>query len=305
MASAAGLVQTGDPAQLGDRVEQGHEAAGGEHRGGVIGRLRARAPGGPARAPMAVGHVGQQGDAAGRRPRRRSSRRGAPRPPDPCRRRRPAGGSRRPGSRRPSPAARTSAPSAPLVWTSACPLYSRMLAGDGSIASSGTARMISSTSSSERVDLGEGARAADQLLEPLAPGGVAAGDRLDRPAGPGQGQAERRSDGAGADDADERRLAGCRVLVRMGVVVGRAVAVVVAVGSRRDRGRCPPRAGRPASSVVGVRRPDRAPARPSSFAVRFHATSVATPAKDGRVPAHDPFGARASLGPGTARPATG
>ncbi len=42
---------------------------------------------------------------------------------------------------------RTSAPSAPLVWIIAWPPYIRTLAASGAIASSGTARMISSTSS--------------------------------------------------------------------------------------------------------------------------------------------------------------
>ena len=82
-----------------------------------------------------------------RRPRSRPSRHGARRSPVPCRRTRRAGGTRRPAYRRPSPAASTSAPSAPLVWTIACPLYIRISRASGSIASSGTARMISSTSS--------------------------------------------------------------------------------------------------------------------------------------------------------------
>ena len=71
------------------------------------------------------------------------------------------------------------------------------------MASSGTARMISSTSSRRACGLGERARAGDERPEPLAAAGVAAGDGVDRPAGPAQGDAERRPDGARADDPDD------------------------------------------------------------------------------------------------------
>ena len=98
----AGLVEAGHPAELGDRVEQGDEPAGGQDGGGVVGRLRARARGGPAarRSPRPSRPASPP---AGRRPRWRPSRRGARRPPAPCRRTRPADGTRRSGCRPPSP----------------------------------------------------------------------------------------------------------------------------------------------------------------------------------------------------------
>ena len=55
----AGLVEPGDAAELGDRVEERDEPAGGEDRGRVVGRLRAgREPDGM--GPEGVGHPGQQ-----------------------------------------------------------------------------------------------------------------------------------------------------------------------------------------------------------------------------------------------------
>ena len=100
----AGLVEPGDAAELGDRVEQRHEPAGRQDRRGVVGRLRARAPGGPARrrsaSAMSASSAGKLVVAFDRdgRPVERRRRRA------PCRRRRPAGGTRRSACRRPSPA---------------------------------------------------------------------------------------------------------------------------------------------------------------------------------------------------------
>ena len=48
MARAAGLVQAGPAGGFRDGVEQAHEAARGQHRGGVVGRLAARAAAAPA-----------------------------------------------------------------------------------------------------------------------------------------------------------------------------------------------------------------------------------------------------------------
>ena len=99
----AGLVETGDAPELGDRVEQRDEAAGGKDGGRVVRRLGAggEADRGRRRWPRPSARAGRR---AGRRPRWRSSRRGGRRRRVPCRRRRPADGTRRPGSRPPSPA---------------------------------------------------------------------------------------------------------------------------------------------------------------------------------------------------------
>ena len=59
----------------------------------------------------------------------------------------------------------------------------------------------------DRLRVGEDAADVDQRAEPFAPARVAAGDRVDRPAGARQGDAERGADRAGADDPDDRRLA--------------------------------------------------------------------------------------------------
>ena len=144
---------------------------------------------------------------------------------------------------------RTSAPSAPLVWTSAWPLYSRIDPASGAMASSGTARMISSTSSRSGVTSAKARVPPTSSLNRSRRTGSRLATAADRPAGPGQGQPERRSDRAGPDDPDDRRLAGVRVLVRVGVVVRRR--------RRRDRGPGPA-AG---SSSMPGRRAGRRPSR--------------------------------------------
>ena len=105
---------------------------------------------------------------------------------------------------------------------------------------------------------------------------------------------------------------GLGVAVGMGVVVGQAVAVIVAVVVSPPGPSAVGGAGSssiPASRravdllVVAVRPPGRARARPSS--VRRYASirsSLATQRRDDAWPVHDPFGARASLGPGAPRP---
>ena len=133
-------------------------------------------------------------------------------------------------------------------------------------ASSGTARMISSTSS--RIGSGSAKTRSTSTSERNRSrrAGVTAGDGVDRPAGTTQGDAERGPDGARPDDADDRRLARGRMGVRVGVVAGVRL-VVVPVGYRAAAGRG--RSGR----LDGGRRlgpvaaPDRRPAgrpRPSS-----------------------------------------
>ncbi len=132
----------------------------------------------------------------------------------------------------------------------------------GAIASSGTARMMSSTSSTRACGLGEGADAVDERAEPLAPARVAARDRLDRPAGARQGDAERRPDRPGADDADDRRLARLGVRVRV-LVVARVdlVAVAVEAGRRRVEVDARPPRWRPRSSARARRVRGRRPGR--------------------------------------------
>ena len=82
--------------------------------------------------------------------------------------------------------------------------------------------------------LGEGADAADQRSEPLAPGGIAGGHGADGPARALERDAQRRPHGAGADDAHHGPVARPRVRVRV-LVVARVfdVAVAVAAGRRR------------------------------------------------------------------------
>ena len=142
----AGLVEAGHPAQLGDRVEQGDEAAGRQDRRGVVGGLRARAPGGPGVAPIASAMSASSAASW-------SSPSMATVAPWSAATARSVSAKATSGWNAPIwvPAAiagaRTSAPSAPLVWTIAWPLYIRSEPASGAMASSGTARMISSTSS--------------------------------------------------------------------------------------------------------------------------------------------------------------
>ena len=60
----------------------------------------------------------------------------------------------------------------------------------------------------DRFGVREDAADLDQRTEPLAPTGVAAGDRVDRPAAAAERDTEGRPDGPGPDDPDDRRLAG-------------------------------------------------------------------------------------------------
>ena len=169
---------------------------------------------------------------------------------------------------------RTSAPSAPLVWTIAWPLYIRMLRASGSIASSGTARMISSTSSTRACASANGPRALDEPSEPRAAVGIAARDRVDRPAGPAEGQAERGADRARADDAGDRRLARSRSAGAGGRARrdGPRHRRDGDARAARGRARCPPRRSPPAS------RPGRALDRRPAACPRASCAGVAASA---------------------------
>ena len=288
----AGLVETGDPAELGDRVEQRDEAAGREDRRRVVGRLRA----------------GRQADRRARR---------APRP---CR---PAG---RPAGRRASIAtvapwsaatARSVSAKATSGWNAPTwvPAAMRRREDLGVERAAGVDHRLPAVHPDrpgERRDgvvgdgdddqldlldeglrLGERADAVDLRAEPLAAGRVAAGDRLDRPAGPAQGDPEGGPDRARPDDPDDRRLARLGVLMRV-LVVARVDVVAVAVVARRgrvevDAGRLDRRLG------LGVRSASSGPRRaarptPSSaggrdgrtVAVRLHPSSVASQEESAR-----------------------
>ena len=130
--------------------------------------------------------------------------------------------------------ARTSAPSAPLVWIMAWPPYIRSdprerrdrIVGDGQ---------------DDQLDLvedglriGEDAADVDQRAEPLAPAGIPARHRVDRPAGSTQRHAERGADRTGPHDADDRGPARLRLDVRVGMVAGMG-GIAVAVEARRRR----------------------------------------------------------------------
>ena len=228
-----GLVEAGDAAQFHDRVEQRHEPAGRQHRGGVVGRLRA----------------GRQAD----RRRRRSPRPSRPAAsaswsspsiatvaPWRAATARSVSAKATSGWNAPTwvPAAiagaRTSAPSAPLVWIIAWPLYIRSAPASGRDRIVGDGQDDQLDLVDERLRVGERAAHLDERPEPLAPAGVAAGDGVDRPARARQGDPERRPHGPRPDDPDDRWLAGPGVLVRVGVVARMdLVAVAVVAGRRR------------------------------------------------------------------------
>ena len=185
----AGLVEAGDAAELGDRVEQRDEARrprGPPPRGRPPS---SPAPGGPAGAPiasaMSASMRGQLVVALDR------DRRAVERGDRPLR-----VGERdqrveraRPGCPAAIAGARTSAPSAPLVWTIAWPRTCRSAAGerrDG----------VVGDGEDDRARPRRGGPAArrtprapvDQRAEPLAPAGVAAGDRAGPASRPGSGR---------------------------------------------------------------------------------------------------------------------
>ena len=154
---------------------------------------------------------------AGRRPRSRPSRRAARRSPAPCRRTRRADGTRRPGCPPPSPARgprhrgrRRCGPS-PGRRTAGARRPAARWRRPGRPGSPAPPRRGSAPA---RRRPGRRRPASGTARAGL---GVATGDGDDRPARAMQGHAERGPDRAGADDADERRLARARVPVRMGV----------------------------------------------------------------------------------------
>ena len=87
------------------------------------------------------------------------------------------------------------------MWTIAWPLYSRVCRGERGERVVGDGDDDQLDLLDEGLRLGERPGAAGQAGQPLAPGRIAAGDRLDRPAGPGQGEGQRAADRAAADDA--------------------------------------------------------------------------------------------------------
>ena len=193
------------------------------------------------------------------------------------------------------------------MWTIAWPLYSRSSAASGAMASSGTARMTSSTSSRSAGGLRERPDAVDERAEPLPPACVAARARPDtgQPARD-RATAQRGPDGAGPDDPDDRRLAGLGVVMRVRVVA-RVDVVAVTVEPGGGGSRSMPAAAMAASvaasgglGIVGGvapglhrRRPRRRSGR--GTLARHECTE---PARTAALPANDPFGARAPLGPG-------
>ena len=184
----------------------------------MVGRLRARAPAGPG-SPRSPRPCRRAAPPAGRRPRSRRSRRGAPRRPAPCRRRRPADGTRRSASRPPSPA--RGPPPRARRWCGPSPGRCT----SGALAGQRRDRVVGH-GQDDRARPPRGAACGSakarapstSAAEPLAPARVAAGDRVDRPAGPGQGDAEGGPDRARPDDPDDRRLARARSAGGVGVV---------------------------------------------------------------------------------------
>ena len=139
----------------------------------------------------------------------------------------------------------------------------------------------------EGLRLGERTGPADERAEVLAPARVTARHRLDRPAGPGEGDAQRGPDRTRADDPDDRRLARLRVVVGMLVVARLAsssswrwkpggtgsrsmpAASMAASVSSRSRFGSPPRRVAPSPSSAGAR-------VSGAVAVRLHPSSVAS-----------------------------
>ena len=177
--------------------------------------------------------------------------------------------------------ARTSAPSAPLVWIIAWPLYIRSDPASRRDRVVGDGQDDQLDLVEDRLRVGEGAGDVDQRAEPLAPGRVAAGDRVDRPAAAGQRDPERRPDRARPDDADDRRLA--RAEWTCGWAWSPGASRRRGGGSRAaaDRGRCRrPRWPPPASRCIRLRRPRRG--RRPAGRPRPSSGSSASPASDGR-----------------------
>ncbi len=129
---------------------------------------------------------------------------------------------------------RTSAPSAPLVWTMAWPLYIRTLGGEVGDRVVGDRDDDELDLLDEGLRFGERPRAVQRRGDARTPVRVAARDGVDRPAGPDQGGAERGPDGTTADDPGRGPLTGAGVPVGVRVTV-RVHLVAVAVVTGRDR----------------------------------------------------------------------
>ena len=218
------------------------------------------------------------------------------------------------GARRPSPArgprrrARRSCGPSPGRCT--C----RSSPASGAIASSGTARMISSTSSTSGLRLGE-RRGARRRGSGTARAGPGRGWRRRGSASrPGSARRRARSRRPRPDDPDDRRLArrpragGDARARRRGPTRRRGRCVA---RRRSDRGRCPaasiaacvsPRRLAPRGSSPSGAAPQAFIGEPSRAACRarrgtLHPSSVAEPARRTRVTDPDPFGARAASAP--------
>ena len=313
---AARLVEPGQPPELGDRVEEGDEAARGEDRRRVVGGLATRARGGPAVAPSASAIRAS-------RSRSWSSPSIAIVAPWSAATARSMSANATSGWNDPTwvPAAIAPAEGLGAEQRRSCgPSPGRRTCGARrrrrGIASSGTARMISSTSSTSGVASAKRADARDEAPEPLAPPGVPARDRVDRPAGPVEGDAERRADRARPDDPDDRRLAR-RALVRgdggagrrRGRGPGRRASCWPRVGSRsipaasisRSVSLAGRRRRRVAAAAPGLHRPRSAGRGPATVGGTLPRSECTDRTTEDAWPSSDPFGARASLGPGPSR----
>ena len=225
----ARLVEAGNATELGNRVEESHEAAGGEDRGRVVRGLR---PGGEANrdGTDGLGHLPERGGQllvafdrdrgpAQRLDRALDVREGHERVEcaglrPGCHRRLEDLGTQRP---------RGVDDGLPAVQAQAARDDRDRVVGDGDDDELGVIE--------DRRGLGERSNARHERPEAVAPGRISRRDRTDDPAGAIQRHAEGRPDSPGADDPDDRRLARLGVDVRMAVRFG----VIVHVRARRAR----------------------------------------------------------------------
>ncbi len=212
------LVEPCRGAEGDDGVEQGHETAGGQDGGGMVGRLGAgRQSNG--NSPNRLGEIGEEpddrvvaleGDRRAAQPRNRALHIGSERDermegPDMA-----ARGQRRTEHLRTEQAA----------GVDHCLSAEEAQGFDNSadrVVGHGEDDQLGFVDDGARFD--EGSRGGDKAGEPISVSGVAAGNGGDRPAGPAYGEAECRPNGSGADDADGWS-AGRSSTVRMRMGVG-------------------------------------------------------------------------------------
>ena len=227
-----GLVEPGDPPELGDRVEQCHEAARGQDCGGVISRLRPRRET-DRDGSQRLGHLAEQGcqllfaldgDRRAVQSRDRALRVGEGDEGMERADLRPSGHRRGENLG----AEETAGMDQGLAGVE--PEGARE--GGDRVVGNGEQDQLDLVE--QRVRLGEGAGAGDQVAEAGTPFGIAARDRRDRPARPHKRHSESSADRTRADDPDDRVLARFGVGMGMRVVMGvGAVAVAVLTGSLR------------------------------------------------------------------------